>query len=105
MVLTLDALHTTKKTARLITGPLPVDPQGESAPAYLAAQALLRGTDTGFAESTANDYDRGRGWIGANAVPSAGPTSSRWPSCTTYTKLCRVRASNSAHCSSLQVCG
>jgi hypothetical protein len=65
MVFTLDALHTTRKTARLITGPLhahyllilkanqPLAPQ--------AAQALLCGTDTEFADAMTTDEDRGHG--------------------------------------------
>ena len=47
MVLTLDALHTTKKTARLITEKLQ------------AAQALLSGTDTHFAQAMTVEQDRG----------------------------------------------
>jgi predicted transposase YbfD/YdcC len=47
-LLTLDALHTTKKTARLITGPLNAHylliVKGNQPLTYQAAQALLSGT-------------------------------------------------------------
>ncbi|MGX6603226.1 ISAs1 family transposase, partial [Micromonosporaceae bacterium Da 78-11] len=53
MLLTLDALHTTKKTARLITGELQAHYllilKGNQPLALQAAQALLSGTDTAFA--------------------------------------------------------
>jgi len=64
-VLTLDALHTTKKTARLITGPLHAHYllilKGNQPLALQAAQALLAGTDTQFAEHTDINTDRGHG--------------------------------------------
>jgi predicted transposase YbfD/YdcC len=65
MLLTLDALHTTKKTARLITGPLQAHYmlilKGNQPLALQAAQALLSGTDTEFADSTSVTDDRGHG--------------------------------------------
>ena len=65
MMLTLDALHTTKKTARLITGPLAAHYmlilKGNQPLALQAAQALTSGTDTEFAENTDIDDDRGHG--------------------------------------------
>jgi predicted transposase YbfD/YdcC len=65
MMLTLDALHTTKKTARLITGPLNAHYllilKGNQPLTYQAAQALLSGTDTEFADHTDVDDDRGHG--------------------------------------------
>lgn len=64
-VWTLDALHTNKKTARLITGPMHghyiLILKGNQPLALRAAQALLRGTDTQFAEHTHRDSDRGHG--------------------------------------------
>lgn len=64
-LLTLDALHTTKKTARLITGPLNAHYllilKGNQPLAYQAAQALLSGTDTEFADHMSIDDDRGHG--------------------------------------------
>ena len=65
MLLTLDALHTTKKTARLITGALQAHYmlilKGNQPLALQAAQALLSGTDTEFADSTSVTDDRGHG--------------------------------------------
>jgi predicted transposase YbfD/YdcC len=64
-VWTLDVLHTTRKTARLITGPLRghyiLILKGNQPLALQAAQALLRGTDTQFAEHTDQASDRGHG--------------------------------------------
>ncbi len=63
MMLTLDALHTTKKTARLISGPLNAHYtlilKGNQPLALQAAQPLLAGTDTEFADHTDVDDDRG----------------------------------------------
>ena len=65
MMITLDALHTTKKTARLITGPLNAHYmlilKGNQPLAYQAAQALLCGADTEFVDHTDVDNDRGHG--------------------------------------------
>jgi hypothetical protein len=65
MLLTLDALHTTKKTARLITGPLHAHylliSKRNQPLALQAAQALLSGTDTEFADRTDIAADRGHG--------------------------------------------
>ena len=65
MMLTLDALHTTKKTARLITGPLQAHYtlilKGNQPLALQAAQALLSGTDTEFIDSMDITDDRGHG--------------------------------------------
>jgi predicted transposase YbfD/YdcC len=65
MMITLDALHTMRKTARLITGPLKAHYllilKGNQPLAYQAAQALLTGTDTEFADHTDIHTDRGHG--------------------------------------------
>ncbi|GGM53545.1 ISAs1 family transposase [Micromonospora sonchi] len=65
MVLTLDALHTTKKTARLITGTLHAHYvlilKANQPLASQAAQALLSGTDVRFADRTDIGTDRGHG--------------------------------------------
>jgi predicted transposase YbfD/YdcC len=65
MLLTLDALHTTRKTARLITGSLNahylVVLKGNQPLTLQAAQALLSGTDTEFAEATNSTDERGHG--------------------------------------------
>lgn len=63
MVLTLDALHTTKATARLITGQLHAHYvlilKGNQPLARAAAQALLSGPDTDWSATTAIDDDHG----------------------------------------------
>jgi predicted transposase YbfD/YdcC len=65
MMLTLDALHTTKKTARLITGSLGAHYmlilKGNQPLTHQTAQALLSGTDTEFADYTDIHDDRGHG--------------------------------------------
>ena len=65
IVWTLDALHTSKKTARLITGPLRghyiLFLKANQPFALQAAQALLSGTDIEFAGHIHTDVDRGHG--------------------------------------------
>lgn len=65
MLLTLDALHTTKKTARLITGPLDAHYmlflKGNQPLALQAAQVLLSGTDVEFTDRMHTADDRGHG--------------------------------------------
>jgi predicted transposase YbfD/YdcC len=65
MLVSLDALHTTKKTARLITGGLHAHylliVKGNQPLALHAAQRLLSGTDTEFADHMSIDEDRGHG--------------------------------------------
>jgi predicted transposase YbfD/YdcC len=65
MVLTLDALHTTKKTARLITDELHAHYvlilKGNQPLARAAAQALLAGPDADWVQTTDIDEDRGHG--------------------------------------------
>ncbi len=63
MLFTLDALHTTKKTARLITETLHAHYllvlKGNQPLARAAAAALLTGTDAEFEAATAVEHDRG----------------------------------------------
>lgn len=63
MVLTLDALHTTKATARLITQQLDAHYililKGNQPLARAAAQALLTGPDADWSDTTAIDDDHG----------------------------------------------
>jgi predicted transposase YbfD/YdcC len=65
MVLTLDALHTTKTTARLITQTLNAHYvlilKGNQPLARAAAQTLLTGPDTDWATTTTSQDDRGHG--------------------------------------------
>jgi hypothetical protein len=61
----LDALHTTKTTARLITQDLGAHYvlilKGNQPLAHAAAQTLLTGLDTEWADTTASHDDRGHG--------------------------------------------
>ncbi|GAA4230268.1 hypothetical protein FHR32_007052 [Streptosporangium album] len=63
MVLTLDALHTTKATARLITeqlgGHYVLILKGNQPLARAAARALLPGPDAEWSDTTAIDHDHG----------------------------------------------
>jgi predicted transposase YbfD/YdcC len=65
MVLTMDALHTTKKTAHMITEDLHAHYllilKGNQPLALRAAQLLMSGTDAEFAGHIATDTDRGHG--------------------------------------------
>ncbi|WP_239313318.1 MULTISPECIES: ISAs1 family transposase [unclassified Frankia] len=83
MVLTLDALHTTKKTARLITGKVHAHYvlilKANQPLALRAAQALLSGTDTQFADHTAIDVDRGHGRTEQRALRVAPADDSLFP--------------------------
>jgi len=82
-VWTLDALHTNKKTARLITGPLNghyiLFLKGNQPLALQAAQALLCGTDVEFAEHTHRDADRGHGRTELRTVRVAGCDDTLFP--------------------------
>lgn len=76
MVFTLDALHTNKKTARLITetlgGHYILILKGNQPLTLQAAQALLSGTDTQFADHSDRDTDRGHGRTEARTLRVAG---------------------------------
>ncbi|MEV4241850.1 ISAs1 family transposase [Streptosporangium canum] len=64
MVVTLDALHTTMATARLIThlgGHYILIAKGNQPLARAAAHALLSGPDADWTDTTATDDDRGHG--------------------------------------------
>jgi predicted transposase YbfD/YdcC len=65
MLLTLDALHTTAATARLITGQLQAHYllvlKGNQPSAYQAAARLLAGPNTQFTDRMATTEDRGHG--------------------------------------------
>ena len=80
-VWTLDALHTSKKTARLITGPLHshyiLFLKANQPLALQAAQALPSGTDIEFAEHTDRATDRGHGRTEHHTLRVAGRTHPR----------------------------
>jgi predicted transposase YbfD/YdcC len=83
MVVTLDALHTTKKTARLITETLHAHYllilKGNQPLARQAARLLLTGTDAEFAATTAVDDDRGHGRIERRTLRTALTDSTLFP--------------------------
>ncbi len=83
MVLTLDALHTTKKTARLITEKLNAHYililKGNQPLARKAAQALLAGTNADFEETSAIEDDRGHGRRERRAIRTAPADATLFP--------------------------
>jgi predicted transposase YbfD/YdcC len=83
MVLTMDALHTTKKTARLITEDLHAHYllilKRNQPLALQAAQALLSGADAEFVDHTAVDADRGHGRTERRAMRVAPADDTLFP--------------------------
>lgn len=83
MVLTLDAPHTTKKTARMITGKLNAHYvlilKGNQPLAHQAARALLTGTDAEFEQSTAIEDDRGHGRTERRTIRTAPVGNTLFP--------------------------
>jgi predicted transposase YbfD/YdcC len=83
MVFTLDALHTTKKTARLITQDLHAHYllilKGNQPLARAAAHALLTGTDAQFEETMAVDDDRGHGRRERRTIRTAPADTALFP--------------------------
>jgi predicted transposase YbfD/YdcC len=92
-VFTMDALHTTKKTARVITGDLNAHYvlilKGNQPLARAAAQALLTGTDAEWAETTATENDRGHGRTERRTIRTAKADSSLFPGATQAFRLRR----------------
>ncbi|MEV6869114.1 ISAs1 family transposase [Streptosporangium subroseum] len=83
MVLTLDALHTTKATARLITQHLGshyvLILKGNQSLARAAAHALLTGPDADWTETTAIDDDHGHGRIERRTIRTAPTDDGLFP--------------------------
>jgi DDE family transposase len=83
MVWTLDALHTTKATARLITkdlhGHYILIIKGNQPIARDAAAALLRGPDTDWVATTATEDDRGHGRVERRTIRVAPADESLFP--------------------------
>jgi predicted transposase YbfD/YdcC len=83
MVWTLDALHTTKATARLITqdlhGHYILVIKGNQPIARAAAAALLRGPDTDWVTTTATEHDRGHGRVERRTIRVAPADDSLFP--------------------------
>jgi hypothetical protein len=84
MVWTLDALHTTRATARLITkdlrGHYVLIAKGNQPIARAAAAALLTGPDCEWTEATASDDDRGHGRVERRTIRVAPADDSLFPS-------------------------
>ncbi|MGI5517633.1 ISAs1 family transposase [Streptomyces sp. CA-106131] len=82
-VFTLDALHTTKKTARLITDRLDAHYvlilKGNQPLARAAAQALLAGTDAEWTETTEAEDDRGHGRTERRTIRTAQADDALFP--------------------------
>jgi predicted transposase YbfD/YdcC len=83
MVWTLDALHTTKATARLITtdlhGHYILIIKGNQPIARDAAAALLSGPDTDWVATTATEDDRGHGRVERRTIRVAPADESLFP--------------------------
>jgi predicted transposase YbfD/YdcC len=83
LVLTLDALHTTKTTARLITGELDAHYvlilKGNQPLARAAAQTLLTGPDTEWADTTDTTDDRGHGRTERRTIRTAPADDTLFP--------------------------
>ncbi|MFI8094074.1 ISAs1 family transposase [Streptomyces sp. NPDC086080] len=82
-VFTLDALHTTKTTARLITGELEghyvLILKGNQPLARAAAQSLLSGTDVEWTKTSAIQEDRGHGRIERRSIRTAKADDTLFP--------------------------
>jgi predicted transposase YbfD/YdcC len=83
MVLTLDAPHTTKKTARLITDELDAHYvlilKGNQPLTRGAAQALLAGPDAEWVETSAVEDDRGHGRTERRSIRTAPADDALFP--------------------------
>lgn len=83
MVLTLDALHTTKATARLITEQLGAHYvlilKGNQPLARAAAHALLTGPDAEWSDTTAIDHDRGHDRVERRTIRTAETDDGLFP--------------------------
>jgi predicted transposase YbfD/YdcC len=83
MVWTLDALHTTKATARLITGELHghyvLIIKGNQPIARATAAVLLAGPDTDWAETMAVEDDRGHGRVERRTIRVAPADHTLFP--------------------------
>jgi len=82
-VFTMDALHTTKKTARAITTELHAHYvlilKGNQPLARAAAQQLLAGTNTEWTQTTAAEDDRGHGRTERRTIRTAKADDSLFP--------------------------
>jgi predicted transposase YbfD/YdcC len=83
MVWTLDALHTTRATARLITGDLHghyvLIIKGNQPIAHATAAALLAGPDTDWVDTTTREDDRGHGRVERRTIRVAPADDTLFP--------------------------
>ena len=83
MVWTLDALHTTRTTARLITkdlhGHYVLIIKGNPPIARATAQALLAGPDTEWTDTTSSEDDRGHGRVERRTIRVAPANDALFP--------------------------
>ncbi|WP_219420575.1 ISAs1 family transposase, partial [Pseudonocardia nigra] len=83
MVFTLDALHTTKKTARMITEQLHAHYllilKGNQPLTLAAARAVLTGPDTDWVETSAVEHDRGHGRTERRSIRTTDTDDSLFP--------------------------
>lgn len=92
-VFTLDALHTTKVTARLITDELDshyvLMLKGNQPLARAAAHALLAGSDAEWAHTSAIQEDRGHGRVERRSIRTAEADDTLFPGATQVFRLRR----------------
>ena len=107
-VWTLDAPHTNKRTARLITGPLNghniLFLKGNQPLALQAAQALLCGTDVEFAEHTHRAADRGHRRTELRTVRVAGCDDTLFPGARQVFRLRRDTAASTGNAPARKSC-
>lgn len=93
MVLTMDALHTTKRTARLITDELHAHYvlilKGNQPLARAVAQALLAGPDADWTQTTHTGEDRGHGRVERRTIRTAPADDTVFPSAAQVFRLRR----------------
>ncbi|EST38799.1 hypothetical protein N566_05475 [Streptomycetaceae bacterium MP113-05] len=92
-VFTMDALHTTTKTARLITGPLNshyvLILKGNQPLAQAAAHRLLTGADADFTQTTASEESRGHSRTERRTIRTAPADDTLFPGATQVFRLRR----------------
>jgi predicted transposase YbfD/YdcC len=93
MVWTLDALHTTRATARLITkdlhGHYVLIIKGNQPIARATAAALLAGPDSDWTDTTTSEDDRGHGRVERRTIRVAPADDTLFPGAAQAFRLCR----------------
>jgi predicted transposase YbfD/YdcC len=107
MVLTLDALHTTKTTARLITEELHAHYvlilKGNQPLARAAAQALLAGPDADWVQTTGIDEDRGHGRTERRTIRTAPADDTIFPGANQVFRLRRDSGDLDGTCTAKEI--